>query len=85
MFNVGDKVILISKLYMDTESNPLYGGKYGECIGIVEKVDLCGPYIYQIEWPLLNTSNDYRENDLELYSGYGYNKIFNDIIEVIYR
>lgn len=63
-FKIGDRVKLISKVYEDSLSNPVWGGKQGKRAGTVFYIGK-GSLPICVEW-YNGEPNDYNEKDLEL-------------------
>jgi len=61
-FKVGDKVKLTSNVYMDSSFNPLWGGKHGKVVGVVNAT--LGMRI-SVKWGS-GTDNIYDEEDVSI-------------------
>jgi len=78
MFKVGNRVIYTSGVRGDASSNPLWGGAYGKIVGTIIKFDL-NKWI-SVVWDH-NSSNVYKEKDLELYKQQTQLNLFGDNFE----
>ena len=63
-FKIGDRVKLISTVYMDHKKNPFWGGKFGNVAGTVNGID-DGFFPLHVEWDN-GCYNYYRDDDIEL-------------------
>ncbi len=75
-YNIGDRVILVSKEYKDSKSNPRWCGEFGEIQGTITD----GIYHHQlvpdpnfqchVKWDIIdhheNTHNCYKSSDIRL-------------------
>lgn len=62
---IGDKVKYTSSEFLDTPTNPLWGGSYGKIIGTIKKVIKDKSFCYEVNWE--NGNNEtYRKSDIEL-------------------
>ena len=66
-FKIGDRVKYTSDGWGDSDRNPLWNGKYGQVIGIIDEVDRHSSLETHVQWGN-GTQNGYNNCDLELVS-----------------
>lgn len=65
-FKTGDKVKLLPGHYRDESFNPLWGGKFGNQIGKVDRVDA---HSIRVIWDTYLRGNTYHLYEVELIKG----------------